>query len=133
MLKWLCDLVRPTNFGDFRHSGRGDKTFSIYHVISNSHVFKGLSEFIGGSLRALVVVQIIHLTCLVTLQDHMTKIFCDFIKDVLHCIEPPCKVCGNITYLTCHLTLQDYVIKGPSDVMEESSSLNVTILTGLAA
>ena len=36
-------------------------------------------------------------------------------------------------YLICHVTLQDHVIKGSTDFMEGSSSLNVTSLPGLVA
>ena len=37
------------NFGGFRNFGRGDKRFSICHIISKDHVFKGLSDAIGES------------------------------------------------------------------------------------
>ena len=55
MVMWFYDCEPVTlghhaaNFGVFRHCVRGDKTFSICHVISKDHVFKGLSEFIGES------------------------------------------------------------------------------------
>ena len=53
MVMWLYDwdlLIlghHAANFGDFRPCGRGNKTFSICHVISRDHIFKGLGEFIG--------------------------------------------------------------------------------------
>ena len=43
--------------------------------------------------------------------------------------------CGSrdITYLICQLTLEDHNIKGSSDFIEGSFSLNVTTLPGLVA
>ena len=38
------------NFGGSRHCSRGDKTFSICHMISKDHMFKRLSDFVGGNL-----------------------------------------------------------------------------------
>ena len=35
------------NFGGFRHCGRGDKMISICHVLSNDHIFEGLSDLTG--------------------------------------------------------------------------------------
>ena len=37
------------SYGGSKHCDWGDKSFSICHVISKDHVFKGLSDFTGGS------------------------------------------------------------------------------------
>ena len=53
MFKWSCEFTtlghHTTSFGGFKHCGRGDKTFSISHLILIDDMFKVLSDFIGGS------------------------------------------------------------------------------------
>ena len=49
---WLGDLLSASHhaarFGDLRHYGSREKTFLIYHVISKTHMFKELCDFMGG-------------------------------------------------------------------------------------
>ena len=39
----------PTKFGSHIHSGIGDVTFLVCHVILQDYVMKGSCDFMGGS------------------------------------------------------------------------------------
>ena len=69
-----------------------------------------------------------------------SRYFATFLKESVHYIEPPCQVLqphsfgtGDIAYFICHLTFQNHIVKGSSNFMEGSSSLNVLTLSGLVA
>ena len=115
-----------TSVTGFKYCGSGEKAFLIFQVISRDHIFKGLSDFTGGSLFNF-------------LRSWGSRDIRYLIRQVTRCLEgcvAPfvstyhfAKFNGyrpyhsrGITSLICHMTLQDHLIRQSCNFVEGSSS-----------
>ena len=113
----------PAKFCGHRRIGIGDIMVLVCHVISNDHVIRGSSNFMGRSLSRKVSVKsrdhrhcgsgdIPILVCCVSSQEHVIKVSCGFAKlgGVKHSDN------GDI-FLVFHVISQDHVIQRSCDFM----------------